>query len=169
MKVDDESAWEVLDFWFCECKTKPSYMYFVDGEYRKTLTGFWRSYDSFPLQVIHTLVNEIDDLDDEAKRNNFRVERINSIDELDLLLNEIGWKLGEEKFFITNSFLQVEFILIVEQTLKGKETAQYPIFELGIGETLTDTILHGQAFVIGDNDFRLSTKEQVSKMVVTVK
>ncbi|MEI2362765.1 hypothetical protein [Priestia megaterium] len=168
VNIDDETAWEdnKLDFWFCDCKTKPLNMYFVDGEYRKTLTDFWKSYNRFPLKVVHTLVNEIKDLDDKEKVYNFRIESINSINELNEMLDNIGWKLGEEKFFITNSTSDIEFKVIEEQTLKGKEQAQYPVFNLNRGETLTDTTLHGRAFVLGTNDVNLKTKEKLKKLLI---
>ncbi|WP_018395627.1 hypothetical protein [Bacillus sp. 37MA] len=171
VKIDDETAWEdnQLDFWFCGCEIKPLSMYFIDGEYRKTLSDFWNSYNRYPLKVIHTLANETDDLKDNEKWNYFQIDIIHSIDELAEMLNDIGWKLGEEKFFITNSTSDIKFEIIEEETLMGKEQSQYPIFDLSIGESLTDTTLHGRAFVLGTNDAALNTKEKVKELIDKVK
>ncbi|MFC3882019.1 hypothetical protein ACFOU2_00140 [Bacillus songklensis] len=166
--IDDETAYEnnQLNFWFCECTKKPIYMYSVDGEYKKTLTDFWKNYNRFPLKVIHNFVREVDDLDSDDKRYTFNIDQVNSIDELENLLDDIGWKLTDDDFFITNSSKQIKFKTIDRGLLKGKVSAQKPIFELGPGETLTEVILHGYSFLIGTNAANLSSKERVKEIIL---
>jgi hypothetical protein len=163
VNIDDESNFEnnQIDFWFCECTENPLFMYNVDGEFRKTLTTFWKNYNRFPLRVIHNFVREMDDLDSDDKRYKLRIDSVNSIVELDHILDEIGWKLIEENFFITDSSKKIVFKTTEIVGLKGKVFEQKPIFELNSGETLTEVILHGYSFLIATNDTKLSTKEMV--------
>ena len=163
VNIDDESNFvnNQIDFWFCECTENPLFMYNVDGEFRETLTTFWKNYNSFPLKVIHNFVQEMDDLDSDDKRYKFRIDTVNSIVELDHVLDEIGWKLTEENFFITNSSKEIVFKTTEKVVLKRIVFGQKLIFELDSGETLTEVILHGYSFLIGTNDTKLSTKEMV--------
>jgi hypothetical protein len=163
VNIDDETNFgnNQIDFWDCECTENPLFMYNVDGEFRETLTSFWRNYNSFPLKVVHNFVREIDDLDSDEKVYKLRIDTVNTIGELDNMLDEIGWKLTEEHFFITNSSKEMVFKSTEIDILNGKVFAQKPIFELDTGETLTEVILHGYSFLIGTNDTNLSTKELV--------
>jgi hypothetical protein len=92
--------------------------------------------------------------------------QVRSIDELDSILDDVGWKLTLDDFFITNSSNEIRFEILDTDILKGKVSVQYPIFELGSSDTLTEVILHGYSFLIGTNDTNLSTKEQVKKIVL---
>ncbi|MGE7762900.1 hypothetical protein [Peribacillus sp. NPDC097895] len=150
-----------LKFAFCKCKPKPLYMYAVNGEYQETLFEFWKGYNVFPLRVIQTKVIEIDDLHDDDKRENYRINVINSNEELNSLLNEVGWKLYEGNFYITNSFKEVKFVMVEEEFIMGKEFILRPVFELGENETLTEVFDDGLMFTLGTNDKSLFTKDKV--------
>ena len=78
-----------------------------------------------------------------------RIDTVNSIVELDNILDETGRKLTEENFFITNSSKEIDFKTTEIVTLKGKLFAQKTIFELDSGEALTEVILHGRPFLLG--------------------
>ncbi|MEV5115433.1 hypothetical protein [Peribacillus frigoritolerans] len=167
--IDDRTVFENnrIDFWFCDCITEPEYMYSVDGEYETTLIEFWKNYNHFPLKVIHNFVREMDDLDNDDKVYRYQIDEVHSIDELKHILDDVGWKLTLEDFFITNSSKEIRFKKIDRETLKGKIPAQCPLFELGPGDTLTEVIIHGHSFLVGTNDSNLSTKEQVKKIVLS--
>ena len=168
INIDDRTVYENnrIDFWACDCIKKPEYMYNVDGKYRTTLTDFWKNYNRFPLKVIHNYVREVDDLDDDDKRLRYKIDEVHSIDELDNILNDVGWKLDLNDFFITNSSKEIRFKIQDRDKLKGKVSPQYPIFEIGPSDTLTEVILHGYSFLVGTNDTNLSTKEQLKKVVL---
>lgn len=168
VNINDRAVFEnnQLDFWSCDCIKEPEYMYSVDGEYRTTLTDFWKNYNHFLLKVIHNFVREVDDLDDDDKMYRYRIDEVHSIDELDSILDDVGWKLTLDDFFITNSSKEIRFKVLDREILKGKVSTQYPIFELGPSDTLTEVILHGYSFLVGTNDTNLSTKEQVKKIVL---
>lgn len=168
INIDDRTVYEnnSIDFWACDCIKESEYMYNVDGEYRTTLTDFWKNYNRFPLKVIHNYVREVDDLDDDDKRLRYKIDEVHSIDELDNILNDVGWKLDLNDFFITNSSKEIRFKIQDRDELKGKVSPQYPVFEIGPSDTLTEVILHGYSFLVGTNDTNLSTKEQLKKVVL---
>jgi len=168
VNIDDQTVYtnNRIDFWACDCITEPKYMYSVDGEYGTTLSDFWKNYNHFPLKVIHNFVREVDDLDDDEKRLRYRIDEVNSIDELDSILADVGWKLTLDNFFITNSSKEIRFKIQDRDELKGKVSAQYPIFELGPSDTMTEVILHGYSFLVGTKDICLSTKEQLKKVIL---
>lgn len=62
-----------------------------------------------------------------------RIDTVNSIVELDNILDETGRKLTEENFYITNSSKEIDFKTTEIVTLKGKLFAQKTIFELDSG------------------------------------
>ncbi|MCM3790017.1 hypothetical protein M3221_16640 [Domibacillus indicus] len=167
IKIEDRTAFEdnQLDFWECECKEEPAYMYNVDGEYRKTLVEFWNHYNQFPLKVVHTRVWNMDDNQDYDKVYKLRIDVIQSIQELNQMMDEVGWKLVDETFFITNSSKPIQlktYPVVWSRKLMGEK----PLFELGPGDTLTEVILHGNSFLIGTQDHSLSTKKQVEEMIL---
>lgn len=168
INIDDRTAYENehIDFWACDCIKEPEYMYCVDGEYGTTLFDFWKNYNRFPLKVIHNFVREYDDLDDDDKRHRYRIDEVYSINELDRILDDVGWKLTFEDFFITNSSKEIKFKIQDRDELNGKVSGQYPIFELDSSDTLTEVILHGDSFIVGTNDISLSKKEQLYKVIL---
>ncbi|WP_078414238.1 hypothetical protein [Priestia abyssalis] len=168
VNIDDRTVYtnNRIDFWACDCIKEPEYMYSVDGEYGTTLSDFWKNYNRFPLKVIHNFVREVDDLDDDDKRLRYRIDEVHSMDELDSILDDVGWKLTLDDFFITNSSKEIRFKIQDRDELKGKVSIQYPIFELGPSDTLIEVILHGYSFLVATNDANLSTKEQVKKIVL---
>ncbi len=168
VNIDDRTVYtnNRIDFWACDCIKEPEYMYSVDGEYGTTLSDFWKNYNSFPLKVIHNFVREVDDLDDDDKRLRYKIDEVHSKDELDSILDDVGWKLTLDDFFITNSSKEIRFKIQDRDELKGKVSVQYPIFELGPSDTLTEVISHGYSFLVGTNDIGLSTKEQLKKVIL---
>lgn len=168
INIDDRTAYENerIDFWACDCIKEPEYMYCVDGEYGTTLFDFWKNYHCFPLKVIHNFVRKFDDLDDDDKRHRYRIDEVHSINELDRILDDVGWKLTLDDFFITNSSKEIKFKIQDRDELKGKVSVQYPIFELDPSDTLTEVILHGDSFIVSTNDISLSKKEQLYKVIL---
>ncbi|MGG6447388.1 hypothetical protein [Pseudobacillus badius] len=169
LNIDDRTAYEnnQIEFWSCDCVKEPKYMYCVDGEYGATLMDFWKNYNCFPLKVVHNFIEEADDVYDDNKMYKYRVDEVHSIHELENILDNVGWKLTFENFFITNSSKEIKFNILTENTLKGKVSVQHPVFELGPADTLTEVILHGSSFLVGTNNNNLSAKEKIKEIILS--
>lgn len=156
-----------IEFWECACINEPTYMYAIDGDlFISHITDFVRNYNHFPMKVVQTLITD-DYGSDRSKSYNFKIDSIYSIEELTHMLDEIGWKLIDGKFFITNSTKPITFTTYEFNLGKEKITAQKPLFQLGNNEILIEVVNHGYAFLLASNSDKLSTKEQVQKLLFT--
>ncbi|MCM3790063.1 hypothetical protein M3221_16875 [Domibacillus indicus] len=157
-----------LDFEECSCINTSKYMYDIEGNlFISHITDFLRNYNHFPMKVVHTLVKDMSDSDYDNKAHKFKIESIHSIEELNHILDEVGWKLINGKFFITDSINPITFTTYEFNLEKKKITAQKPLFELGNNETLIEAINHGYEFLLATNSDKLSTKEHVQKLLLT--